>query len=87
MATRRTSFAKLQRDREKKARASAKQERRQERLAEPEPAAPAVEGEELSAAQLLVEVERLHKQFEDKQIDFDTFEERKAALMARIPVD
>jgi hypothetical protein len=87
MATRRTSFAKLQRDREKKARASAKQERRQERLAEPEPAAPAAEGEELSAAQLLVEVERLHKQFEDKQIDFDTFEERKAALMARIPVD
>jgi hypothetical protein len=91
MATRRTSFAKLQRDRDKKARAAAKQERRQERQSEAETAeeteaAPSGEGE-LSAAQLLVEVERLHKEFDDKKIDFETFEERKADLLSRIPVD
>jgi hypothetical protein len=90
MATRRTSFAKLQRDRDKKARAAAKQERRQERQSEAETAeeteAPSAEGE-LSAAQLLVEVERLHKEFDDKKIDFETFEERKADLLSRIPVD
>jgi hypothetical protein len=90
MATRRTSFAKLQRDRDKKARAAAKQERRQERQSEAdsdevqEDTSP--EGE-LSAAQLLVEVERLHKDFDDKKIDFETFEERKADLLSRIPVD
>jgi hypothetical protein len=90
MATRRTSFAKLQRDRDKKARAAAKQERRQERQSEvdtdevQEDTSP--EGE-LSAAQLLVEVERLHKDFDDKKIDFETFEERKADLLSRIPVD
>jgi hypothetical protein len=92
MATRRTSFAKLQRDRDKKARAAAKQERRQERQSEAEADTDEVREDtspegELSAAQLLVEVERLHKDFDDKKIDFETFEERKADLLSRIPVD
>jgi hypothetical protein len=29
----------------------------------------------------------IHKQLDDKVIDFDEFEERKADLMARLPID
>ena len=44
-------------------------------------------GEELSAGELLQLVEKLHKQFEDEVISFEDFEEQKAELMARLPVD
>jgi predicted RNA-binding protein Jag len=88
----RSSFGKLQRDRAKKAKQETKRERRQERL---EGAEEGVEidallgedGKELSAADLLVLVEALHKQYDDKLIDLDTFEEKKADLMARLPID
>lgn len=95
MGTSRSTFAKLDRDRNKKAKADAKRERRQGKapkradevdvtdddtpISEP--------GEELSAPELLAQVERLHRQLDDDEIDFDEFEERKADLMARIPVD
>lgn len=93
MGASRTSFAKLQRDRAKKAKAAAKRERRLtgegeidggEELVE---AQPLPEGEDLSADQLLRLVEELHADFEAKRIDFDTFEERKMELFARITVD
>ena len=38
----------------------------------------------MSSSQL---VEKLHKQFEDEVISFEDFEEQKAELMARLPVD
>lgn len=87
MATRRTSFGKLQRDRAKQATAAAKRERRQERSTAEEEVAVIPEEGELSAAQLLVLIEQIHKQFDDKVIDFEEFEEKKAELMARITVD
>ena len=88
----RSSFGKLQRDRAKKAKQDAKRERKQERLdAEPEEvefdALLGDDGKELSAADLLQLVEALHKQYDDKLIDLDTFEEKKADLMARLPID
>ena len=88
----RSSFGKLQRDRAKKAKQETKRERRQERLegADQEVEFDALlgdDGKELSAADLLVLVEALHKQYDEKQIDLDTFEERKADLMARLPID
>lgn len=94
MATQRSSFAKLQRDRDKKAKQAAKRERRQERGSE-RPAedddvlAPLLDdsGAELTPAQLLELVERVHQQFEAKEIDYETFEETKAQLLARLPVD
>ena len=96
MGTSRSTFAKLDRDRNKKAKAAAKRERRQGKapkradeidddglddtpLGEP--------GEELSAPELLAQVERIHRQLDDGEIDFDEFEERKTDLMSRIPVD
>ena len=92
MGASRTSFAKLQRDRAKKAKAAAKRERRLtgENEIDDEPVtdvAELPEGEDLAADQLLRLVEELHADFEAKRIDFDTFEERKMELFARITVD
>jgi hypothetical protein len=87
MATQRSSFSKLQRDRDKQAKAAAKRDRRQDRD-------PAIDGEEVEAApvpteaeqaEVLEQIARLHQEFDAKVIDFETFEERKALLMARLP--
>jgi hypothetical protein len=92
MAASRTTFEKLQRDRAKQAKAALKREKRQQRAAEAAageeaPVDVTSYGEELSAGELLQLVEKLHKQFEDEVISFEDFEEQKAELMARLPVD
>jgi hypothetical protein len=92
MATQRTSFSKMQRDRDKQAKAAAKRDRRQERQAEaaagPTPSLPSADdGSEISPGELLSLVESVHQQFESGVIDFDTFEETKASLLSRLPVD
>ena len=88
MATRRTSFGKLQRDRAKQATQAAKRERRLEKsTAEEEEVAVIPEEGEIPPEQLLVLIEQIHKQFDDKVIDFEEFEEKKAELMARLPID
>ena len=92
MVTQRTSFAKLQRDRDKQAKAAAKRDRRQERASTPTEQEPRElllddSGKELSASELLALVETVHRQFEAKEIDFETFEETKAMLLSRLPVD
>jgi ATPase subunit of ABC transporter with duplicated ATPase domains len=91
MAAQRTSFEKLQRDRAKKAKAAAKREKRLERSSgeaeAPEERPQDEPGTELSAAELLRRVEELHNAFEAKKISFEDFEEQKADLMSRIPVD
>ena len=92
MGAQRTSFEKLQRDRNKKAKQALKRERRQ--TGDPGVGADGeeilveltTEGE-LSAAELLAQIELIHKQLDDKVIDFDEFEERKTDLMARLPID
>ena len=89
---RRTTFGKMQRDREKKAKAAAKEERRRERLSggddeeTPEEVAPAGDGPELSQAEVIERLEALHARYDDGQISFDDFEEQKAALLARLAV-
>ena len=92
MGASRTSFAKLQRDRAKKAKAQAKRERRLDRdeaMGDDETVDEfeLPEGEEeLTAEELLALVEQLHADFEAKRIDFEEFEERKTELFARISV-
>lgn len=90
--TQRTSFAKMQRDRDKQAKAAAKRDRRLERQAGPDPSAPPVidldgTGDELTAAELLQLVETIHSEFDAGVIDFETFEEKKTALLSRLSVD
>ena len=93
MATQRTSFTKLQRDRAKKAKAAAKRERRLERAAEARENAASdsddTSSEEgpISAAELLHEIEVTHQRFEAKLMTYEEFEEKKAELLARLPID
>ncbi len=91
MGGQRTTFSKLQRDRAKKAKAALKREKRQERgTATPDEAPdldiPAGEGE-LSPAELLKLVESIHQSFEAKKISYEEYEEKKADLLSRLPVD
>ena len=96
MATQRTSFTKLQRDRAKKAKAAAKREKRMERAADAKTAADTADtvddasgdGEgPISAAELLHEIEVTHQRFEAKLMTYEEFEEKKAELLARLPID
>ena len=92
MGAQRTSFSKLQRDRDKKAKAAAKRERRQERSAANSEAEATdtivADGTgELSADELLKAIESIHRRFEAKTISYEEFEEQKAELLSRLPVD
>jgi hypothetical protein len=87
MATRRTSFDKLQRERAKRAKAAGKRERRQERAAAGDEGSEDLSvatDEELSAGELMQRLEVLHNRFEANSIDFDTFEEQKRELLERL---
>ena len=43
--------------------------------------------EELSAADLIRLVEQVQTQFDNEEITFDEYEERKIELLARLPTD
>lgn len=88
----RTSFDKLQRDRAKKAKQALKRDRRQgvEGPETTSTAAPPVhvdEGGELSAQALLALIEQIHSDLDAERITFEEFEEKKADLLARLPID
>ncbi len=93
MGGQRTSFSKLQRDRDKKAKAAAKRERRQERAANPEGdevTSVLVDDDgtsELSADDLLKLIESIHQRFEAGTMTYEEFEEQKVDLLGRLPVD
>ncbi|HPB46026.1 MAG: hypothetical protein M9952_09465 [Microthrixaceae bacterium] len=92
MGVQRTSFGKLQRDRAKKAKQEAKRERRAANAAAAEEERDIEtilgdEDKELSAEELLEAIEKIHRQFENDEIDFEEFEELKLELFARLPVD
>lgn len=97
MGSSRTTFEKQQRDRAKKAKAAAKRDRRQGRETDDVPVRPAVDTApapsiasirgEVTAEQLLVLVESLHKRFENDEISLEEFEAEKAELFSLISVD
>ena len=92
MGASRTSFEKLQRDRAKKAKAAAKREKRLDKTDDPgetEVLDPSqlTPGEEIPADQLLKMVADLHQQFEDDEITFEEFDDRKTELFALLSVD
>lgn len=85
MARQRTTFGKIMREREKQQRAQAKIEKRAERGESDED-----EIEEVATADqddVLASLAKLHEAFDNEQIDFDTFEERRTELMSKIKVD
>ena len=84
MANRRTTFGKLQRERDKKAKAAEKAERRAARLEnrEEEPVAKAADQEAVLAA-----LAELHQRFDAGAVAIDEFEERRDELTSRLRVD
>ena len=87
MATQRSSFAKRERDRAKKAKQAAKREARLEKgTDEPDEEEPVVQSTE-SAEVIMEKLAKLHEAFDDDKIEFEDFEEQKAELMARMPIE
>ena len=88
MGTQRTTFDKLQRERAKKAKQAEKRERRSRRGPRRSPRSrrrsASWPAQELSASELLVLIEELHRRFDNKQISFEDFEEQKADLFGRL---
>lgn len=81
------SFQKRMREKARQEKAALKRERRMER------AAASAEGDdepddtpEVPQERVLAQLETLHKQFADEQIDFEEFEERKQELIAQLSV-
>ncbi|NOX29748.1 MAG: hypothetical protein GXP35_06835 [Actinobacteria bacterium] len=88
MATSRTSYGKLQRDRAKKEKADAKRARRLSKDDEETTEAVVVEGDvAMDPAALLTQVEELQRQFDNDEIDFDEYEDRKVDLMAQLMIE
>lgn len=87
MSRRRTTFGKLQRDRDKQAKQQAKVERRQQRSSEEptdeEPTAPAA----VDQARVLDQLAKLHEAYDDGQLELDDFEARRAELTSLLQVD
>jgi hypothetical protein len=93
MATQRSSFSKLQRDRDTQAKAAVKRERRQVRDtgaqsdgATEEPSGAPTTVTESDPSEILLAVEQLQHEFDAHAIDFETYEKRKAELLGRIQV-
>jgi hypothetical protein len=95
MGVQRTSFGKMQRERAKQAKAAAKRQRREDRTAEAAPDEDALAEDTetgdpevpLSADELLRLVAATHSRFEAGLMGFEEYEEKKAELLARLPVD
>ena len=92
MGAQRTTFDKLQRDRAKKAKQAAKREPRQEKATENgeetdvDISLPAGEGA-LTAAELMQQVEAITRRLEAGTISLEDFEDAKAELMLRLPIE
>jgi hypothetical protein len=88
VSRRRTTFGKLQRDRDKQAKQKAKQERRAERSEqtdEPEEEIPSPP--EVDQAKVLAQLADLHAAFDDGKIGFDDFETRREELTSQLRID
>lgn len=78
------SFAKRQREKERRERAAAKAAKREERKAQAEEAGPESDAPPIDEGALLAALADLHARFEDDQIDFDTFTEQKEQIVSRL---
>ncbi len=85
MANRRTTFGKLQRERDKKEKAQMKAERRAARLENKDESPPERTATDQDA--VLDALADLHKRFEDGAISIDEFEERRDQLTSLLRVD
>jgi len=88
VSRRRTTFGKLQRDRDKQAKAQAKQERRAERAEQGDGSDDGPgQTSEADQATVLAQLADLHAAFDDGKITFDDFEARREELTSKLRVD
>lgn len=93
MTTQRSTFAKLQRERAKKAKAAAKREKRFDRGGETDEIdldgeiTPEVPRDEYRTEDTIQALDDLHKRFEAGSISFERFEETKLELFSRLSID
>lgn len=85
MGNQRATFSKLQRERDKQAKAAAKRERRASRANDPQPAPRPTSGDDQEA--VLAALARLHQAFDDGNMDLEDFEARRDELRARLQVE
>src|SRR3954463_14759853 len=84
MGNQRTTFGKLQRERDKKAKAIEKAEKRAARQAEAKEADDEPDGPPVDQTALIEALAELHQRFEAKGISIDEFEERREQLTERL---
>ncbi|MGH9184225.1 MAG: hypothetical protein ACRD0U_00155 [Acidimicrobiales bacterium] len=90
MTKRRATFGKLQRERDKQAKAVAKRERRAARVADEDeetPDSPAASAEEPMQAELLGALAALQEAYDDGRLGLVEYEARRDDLRARIKVE
>jgi hypothetical protein len=88
VSRRRTTFGKLQRDRDKQAKQKAKQERRAERAEQgDEPEEEVAPPPEVDQATVLAKLADLHAAFDDGKIGFDDFELQREELTSQLRID
>ena len=86
MSRRRTTFGKLQRDRDKQAKAQAKLERKAQR-AEQADEQPDASAPEVDQAEVLAQLAELHAAFDDGKMGLEDFEARRDELTSQLRVD
>jgi hypothetical protein len=90
MGRQKATFGKLQRERDKQAKAKAKRERRH---ASPDDETPSTEAHagaqraEESPAVLLELIAHVQRQFDNAEISFEEYEQRKSDLLGRLTID
>jgi nucleoid-associated protein YgaU len=87
VSRRRTTFGKLQRDRDKQAKAQAKLERKAQRAEQSDEQEAETPAPEADQAQVLAQLAELHAAFDDGKMGLEDFEARRDELTSQLRVD
>jgi hypothetical protein len=83
----RARSAKFEIDKNRKAKQAEKRQRRQNKADEPTSSGDEAGAEPVDASSVMEQLSALHTLFADGGMEFEDFEEQKAGLLARLPVD
>ena len=86
MAKGRASYSKLQRERDNKAKAAAKQERRMQRSESPPEEPPAEPPRQVDEPAVIAALEKLHKDFDDGRVNEEDFQNRREELLSKLTI-
>lgn len=87
MSRRRTTFGKLQRDRDKQAKQRAKEEKRQQKGQDDDEVVEEAPAAQVDQSKVLDQLAKLHEAYDDGQLELDDFEARRAELTSLLHVD